>query len=55
MTLTVILTALVVLILAVLLVCALILGHCAAIVRRKTGKPTPICRVLGQIFAAEVA
>lgn len=35
--------------------CSLILGHCAAIVRRKTGKPTPICRVLGQIFAAEIA
>ena len=35
--------------------CSLILGHCAAIVRRKTGKPTPICRVLGRIFAAEIA
>ncbi len=34
--------------------CPLILGYCAAIVRARTGKPTPICKVLGHIIAAEV-
>jgi hypothetical protein len=34
--------------------CPLILGMCAGIVRKRTGKPTPICKPLAQIFAFEV-